>query len=152
MGFWIKSKKNYKQLDKNSKKNYFKLMFKSISSYQALDAGSDLWILISDFEDFWFKKINWQLGFPFHDPSKKDVIKKPILVTTQNTFPNKNILCLPYTEDWIACCHQHWAQLKKPSLRLFLPKTLPKDSLEQWPDEDRSHSLSYLQTNLSSVR
>ena len=127
-------------------------MFKSLSSYQAFDTGSDLWILTSELEDLWFKKINWQLGFPFYDPSKKNVIKTPILITTQNTFPNQNILCLPYVEDWIACCYQHWAQLKKPSLRLFLPKTLSKDSLEQWPDADRSHSLSYLQTGSPSLR
>ena len=148
MEYLIKLKKLNKQLDKKLKKIYFKQMFKPLHSHQALDTGSDLWIIPFDLDHFWFKKINWQLGFPFHNPSQKTSADKPILFASSHVFPNKNILCLPIDKkEWVLSCYKYWAELKKPSLRLFLPENLSPDQLDKWSDDDSSYSLSYLKTN-----
>lgn len=121
-------------------------MFKLISSYKAFDEGSDLWIVDPDPENFWFLRINSKLGFIFQNSSFEKEVQEPILTGSRNTFPNKNILCLPYKKDWIKSCYKNWSDLKKPSLRLFLPQHIKPFELDNWPDTNKFHSLSYLKT------
>ena len=131
-------------------------MFTDVSPYKALGPGADLWILPWDPMGFWFKKINWRLGFQIIAPvPQTDIsISRPILLSTEEVFPNKRILCLPEKrEGWPSACYGYWKDLGCPSLRIFLPLGVEKDSLSaNWPERESHHIFSCVSADKRSLQ
>lgn len=121
-------------------------MFIETGYYKSFSAGHDLWALTFNPEDFWFKKINWHTQFllnKINEPHQN--IDRALLMPTEQILFNKSLLCLLDSEDIAPQIYQHWKNLKKPSLRIFLNSKIHKKDLESfWPLEDLKYSLSYV--------
>ena len=71
-------------------------MFKSLGQLQKFQSGHQLWLIFFEPQRNLFKKINWRTNFLLQNLEKKESISKPVLLDTQNIFPNKLLLCLPF--------------------------------------------------------
>ena len=121
-------------------------MFKHMPFSKALGPGANLWILPFSPDEFLFKKINWHLGFIIQSLSSQTPLKKPLLLSTEHFFTNKQIVCLPdeKEEHWITLCYHQWKKFNRTSLRIFLPKNIEFEDLENhWPSKTAYNNLSY---------
>lgn len=121
-------------------------MLERVSSYKALSEGAKLWVLSFDPREFWFKRINWQMGFLLCSPLSDQRPDYPVLISLKGELPTQKILCLPKREEeWVTTCHQNWKQLGRPSLRVFLPRDIDPDIFaKKWPEEKTHDTLSYV--------
>ena len=125
----------------------------------ALGAGADIWVLPDFDQTAWTRAIDWYLNFQlskakmFHPKSLSKNLKKlmgdtplkdyhaqepaPLLVASSEFLPNHAVVKLPFKDEqkWVAKAYEIWQQFQKPSLRLFLPRTLTERDFEpQWPE------------------
>ena len=119
-------------------------MLERMSFYRALSEGAKLWVLSFNPQEFWFKKINWQMRFLLCSPLSNHIPDFPVLISLKGELPAQKILCLPQGKgDWVAACYRNWKQLGRPSLRVFLPKNMdPEMFANKWPEEKTHDILS----------
>ena len=125
-------------------------MFQSLNSFQKFQSGSHLWLIFFEPQRNLFKQINWRTGFLLNKPKGLKAISRPILLGTQNIFPNNSLLCLPFKEDkWLLDIYNSWKQMDKPSFRVFIPLNYKGDRFcKSWPSEDPSRNISYYEEAL----
>lgn len=121
-----------------------------LSPSQILKEGDDLWIISDGKNSHWYGKIDWLCNFQL---SHSEIHKsKPLsswltnyMQTSQLNFPeppdDKNNLLIPVDsvlptqwvcvipfqgsiQNWIENVHSVWSQWQKPTLRVFIPKTI----------------------------
>lgn len=133
----------------------------------ALGAGADVWILPDFDQTTWTRSIDWYLNFQiskakmFHPRSLSKDLKSladdiplksyrpeepaPLLVASSEFLPNRAVVKLPLKDakEWTTKAYDIWQQLQKPSLRLFLPRTLRERDFEsQWPEPVEIESIA----------
>lgn len=123
-----------------------------------LGPGADLWVLPALAESSWVARIEWfcnmQLSknslhntqevpdtlkvilqecelplYKFDEHLNTETLQK-VLIPSEKWFPNRWLLSLPYKEKdpWAKAIETTWIQLKKPSIRIFLPTQLNKST------------------------
>ena len=69
----------------------------------------------------------------------------PLLVASSQLLPNRAVIQLPLEngKKWTTRVYKIWKQLDKPSLRLFLPRTLSERDFEfYWPEPVQIESIA----------
>lgn len=125
----------------------------------ALGAGADIWILPDFDQTTWTRAIDWYLNFQlskakmFHPQPLSEELKNlageipltdyhldkpaPLLIASSDFLPNHAVVKIPINDEkkWIARAYDIWCQLQRPSLRLFLSRTMEERDIEfQWPE------------------
>ena len=120
-------------------------MFKLLGDFQKFQPGSNLWILFHEPNRELFKQINWRTGFLLEGIKSRTAVSKPVLIDTHTMFPNWNLVCLPFEKkSWLSDAYALWGQLRRPSLRVFVPLKGNGEKLNQdWPSSDLLYNLSY---------
>lgn len=143
------------------------MAIQKLSQAGAFGSGSELWILPQVEKSVWARKIDWYLNFQIsrakdHTPHRPrpelneilsqneqefveyttDESTRPLLVASHSHLPNEMTLELPFHEEpqhWVKQAHTHWDQLRRPTLRVFLPPGMPMDDFIQlWPEPSTS--------------
>lgn len=117
---------------------------------QTLQEGSDLWIISDAKTSYWYGKIDWLINFQLSQyeqhktkplsPWIKEYLqesqieipnisleKNNCLIPVKTWIPTQWICVIPYRgsiQNWIESSHLTWNQWQKPSLRVFIPKTI----------------------------
>ena len=106
-------------------------MISKLSYYDKFSSGADLWCFFFEPERDLFKAINWRAQFGIQKIKEQVQLTQPLLIESSSFFPNKYLLCLP--ETFLAQkSYEIWVQLKRPSVRLFLPLKSQKNFLDFW--------------------
>jgi len=119
-----------------------------LSSASAFNPGSDLWIVPDSPNCRWTQKLDWYLNFQIiknqrHlSPEIRNFTKliqretglevydnsipksAPLMITSEAFFPNKWVVVVPMPpnyEIWVQEVSNIWENLKRPTLRVFLP-------------------------------
>ncbi len=126
-----------------------------------LAAGADLWVIPALAESSWAPQIEWlcnmQLSknslhntqevpesiklilkecdlpeYNFTQHFSSDSLQK-VLIPSEKWLPNRWILCLPFSENgkWAKTIELTWVQLKKPTIRIFLPNQIDKSTAKK---------------------
>lgn len=70
----------------------------------------------------------------------------PILVGSSGHLPNKKTIQLPQnadSQDWLMRAHKTWESLGRPSMRIFLPRTMSYDeALIFWEPVSQGSTIS----------
>lgn len=143
-----------------------------LSNTHYLSHGSDLWILPDLKTSTWAQSLDWHLNFQLtksltHRTKRLsgkllNIVEEhsvdhslfefsqstPTLLATSQLLPNQSTVLLPFKEDldiWLQSTYQIWDDLKKPSLRVFLPKNISEKSFvasfqKYFFETDRTHS------------
>ena len=129
----------------------------------AFGPGSDLWITPDLSSSQWTKNLDWYLNLQIlrsktHKkaelsdkltkilknnelgaPKTFDVDGKPLLIVSDKTFLNKEIVVLPKCADqheWTTKAFAVWEALGRPTLRLFFPEDIQESSFRKlWPEK-----------------
>ena len=108
-------------------------MFQALSPSKALSSGASLWILPPPHQYPFSKKIDTYLQFVFRR-LPEDKKSQKILLESSAHLPCQHILFLPNSSQWIQEALDHWKNLQKPTLRIFLPNNMnEKDLTDHWP-------------------
>jgi hypothetical protein len=130
------------------------------SAASALNPGSDLWIVPQADASRWTLRLDWYLNFqvlkstrrlPAHIPSElEDIVKEieweqpslqtesdsPILISCEGRLPARWLVVLPLPSEkseWVRKIVGIWSDLRKPSMKVFLPTGLQAGSFgEEW--------------------
>ncbi|MCB0414958.1 MAG: hypothetical protein KDD50_11530 [Bdellovibrionales bacterium] len=147
----------------------------------ALLAGAQLWVLPGSKDSQWTKKIDWYLNFQISRANQRqcesssptllkilndnpelkltlhaplDKKNTPLIVSSSSLLPNEQTLEVIYQghpEKWVEQIHSIWNNLKRPSLRIFVPDQIDEDKLlKQWSTLD--DGLSSTEYIISIVR
>lgn len=136
-----------------------------LAQANALNPGSDLWIIPDTANSAWNAKLDWYLNFQIsksvrHEPLKapefiQGVLQEtgletpslsvpataPLMIASQGLLPNKWVVILKWEnnpETWVQSCFQVWSQLQEPSLRIFLPPGQSTGTfLREWKNHHR---------------
>jgi len=121
-------------------------MLKLLNRHHALFSGSEIWAIPFEPTNFWFKKINWHTQFLLHNICSTTKLINPLMIATEQFFPNKAVLCMPTTDkSWIKSTHTYWLNLNRPSIRLFLQDKEGLDDIEtNWSQQDLIYNLTYV--------
>lgn len=132
---------------------------------EALLPGAELWVVPDLNQSTWTQKIDWYLNFQIlrstqHrvaepppemksvigdwelDPPKIELHKtSPLMIASAQLLPNHAVVVIPMSEqnqNWPESVHSVWAKLDKPSLRVFLPKSVTASNfVKAWPQSER---------------
>lgn len=142
----------------------------TLSHSSSWNPGADLWV-VADFKNSrWSAKIDWHLNFqivkaqrhkleslsPFlinvlertglPQPEFRKDENSPLLISSSHLLPNKWVLVVSYSEkiqDWVETLSKAWTDLKKPSLRVFLPSQQnPSFFSELWMKKNPYYDLT----------
>lgn len=130
------------------------------SAASALNPGFDLWIVPQTESSRWTLRLDWYLNFqvlkstrrlPAQVPPELSGILKeiewesvtpqpptdaPILISSDGRLPARWLVVLPLSGDtstWVQKIIGVWGDLRKPTLKVFLPTGLPARSFgEEW--------------------
>ncbi len=146
----------------------------TLSTAQAFSPGSDLWIIANDSPPEILKKIDWYLNFQLtrarrHKATSLAPQMKSIL--TENPIPNiefnrpenSSLLILANGQlpcqfvlvhgdengssgkKWSQSIYDAWVKLKKPTVRVFLPKAVTSSQfLQGWGSGDDRNDLTFV--------
>jgi hypothetical protein len=131
-----------------------------LNSTSAYTEGSSLWVLPNKECSSWCRNLDRYLDFQiattlFHQPTQpsstlqtiadENEIKipecpktdgQPILITSDKRLPNSHTLIITFRESfqaWLNDIAAVWSDLKRPSLRVFLPEGVSPEEFEaQW--------------------
>jgi hypothetical protein len=132
----------------------------TLSQASALNPGADLWVVADLNHSKWTSKLDWHLNFqiakasrhksPELSPFLKEALEQtgqqelrfdvdgaPLLIQSESLLPNKWILIVPYAGDmkaWLSRISKAWTDLKKPSIRIFLPTGQSASQVTQFED------------------
>lgn len=128
-----------------------------LSQASAFNPGSDLWIMPDLEMSPWTAKLDWYLNFQICKASRHQTKETPapinsiieetglpredvsagsrgsLMIASAHLLPNKWVVILPWNEDlgkWTQEIHKIWANLKEPSLRVFLPPQQSASNLQ----------------------
>lgn len=135
-------------------------MAQVLSTASAFSSGHDLWVVSDRTHSRWALKLDWYLNFQMLQGERRDPRRlaepvkalleesglppadsetgesSPMLISADGRLPARWVLFLPMTSDstnWVSHLAKVWANLQKPSMRVFLPTGL--DGLpftEEW--------------------
>lgn len=133
-----------------------------LSATEAFSEGSELWIIPDRRNSFWARRIDWHLQFlisrsmihesPQISPELKRIVtdneidneigdiskSAPLLIFSVDLLPNRETVHLPFGNNfktWIDRAATVWQNLKKPSVRIFLPRAQDVDEFNKiWPE------------------
>lgn len=137
------------------------MAFQKISEPAAFSPGSELWIIPDAQHSNWTQKLDWYLNFQLlraerhhsaliseefkellkeqqlEPPTATDESQKPLMLASQHQLPVNQAVSVPYggnLKEWVDAVAAVWTGLKRPPLRLFLPKGLTSAQVSGlWP-------------------
>ncbi len=140
-----------------------------LSPTEAFSQGSELWIIPDRRNSYWARRIDWHLQFlisrsmahesPQISPELKRIVtdneidneigdiskSAPLLIFSVDLLPNRETVHLPFGNNfktWIERASSVWQNLKKPTVRVFLPRTQNIDEFKNhWADLDDTVSV-----------
>ena len=140
-----------------------------ISNSQALNRGTDLWVLSDSQHSSWHSTIDWYLSFQIKKNKLKcfektdlliqSLITKyklpyfqwqiplplPVLIESSTYLPNLWTMKLSYTEEWINKVYDIWLSLNQPKLRIFAPQPIKKEKIrEKWEEHANNNLIQYI--------
>ncbi|MCB0350346.1 MAG: hypothetical protein KDD38_04125 [Bdellovibrionales bacterium] len=133
----------------------------TLNRAQAFGAGCDLWIIPEKNNFSFFNKLDWYLNFQLtkshlHEsqslsPQLKSITNEnqlpqfhielektaPLLVSAEIGLPTKRVVEIPSSDEakpWTTRVYNVWANLDRPTLRVFLPTNINVDDFKtNWP-------------------
>lgn len=143
---------------------------KVLSQTNSLNAGADLWVTPDFTESRFAPRLDWYMNFqishamnhqknPLSD-TLTSILKQTqlpgiefvednesgILFSTENVLPNRWVLLLPKSQplnNWCERISAKWEGLRRPGLRVFLPKDIAATTFEKaWSRVQRFDDLS----------
>ncbi len=142
---------------------------KTLDPQNALEEGSELWVIPDRRNSYWARRIDWHLQFlisrsMIHEsPQISGTLEKilkdndlendfggapknlPLLIFSVDLLPNREIIHLPYSnnfEAWLESVQAIWKNLKTPSIRVFLPREQDsKDFNSHWTEKKNNVSV-----------
>lgn len=143
----------------------------------AFGAGADLWIIPHGSQSKWSPKIDWYLNFLLtrakrHQPQNVspalmaitrenelevehyfDAQNKPLLITSELRFPNKQVVELPAESDhqkWYQMAYEIWQSMNEPTLRVFLPDDSSETDFQKlWPGDLKTEFITLVPNSAS---
>jgi len=135
-----------------------------ITAHEALTQGSELWIIPDRRHSYWARRIDWHLQFlisrsmiheaPVISKQLQKIIDEneidnqleelpksaPLLIFSVDLLPNRETVHLPYGNNFKTWCEralQLWENLKRPTVRVFLPRSQSVEELKNhWPQNE----------------
>ena len=151
-----------------------------LSLANAYNPGSDLWIFPELENSNWTQKVDWYINFQIIKNSQKkslplseeiqNVLDKtgldlkkiisarpqPLMISTSTWLPNKWLVVVAGSKQfspWTQQVFQTWKQLKKPTLRIFLPTGQNASSfLEHWRELSSDQEMTLVIDSENKVR
>ncbi len=132
----------------------------------ALTSGADLWVVSDSQHSRWNQKIDWYIRFQMRknnlqkrkttSKEMKTLLEKhkiqinewnlkktsPLLVESSQFLPTYSVLELAYRDDWSQSVYEIWKSMRTPSLRIFLPFSLPFNEFKKlWSPSEKLHTI-----------
>jgi len=146
------------------------MSLQAISPASCLNPGAELWIVPERRSSRLVQRIDWYLNFQIAKATKhrprslppeiEDILEKCdlpkmdwsqsaidcLLIPSSHVFPNHWVLIIRDSDqwsDWVQSIATQWTQMKKPSLRVFLPTGKGLSDFEKaWGKNDTLDSIS----------
>lgn len=130
-----------------------------LTPFTALSTAADLWVVSDIQKSRWTQEIDYYINFQITraqnrtrqamDPQLQKIMTKEsvegsidavagplMIVPHSNNLPAKCILYLNATDDWFEKANDVWNNLKRPSVKLFLPASFAHKSIRgDWASE-----------------
>jgi hypothetical protein len=154
------------------------MALKTLSKEEAFKEGSELWIIPDRKNSIWARRIDWHLQFlisrsmihvsPQISLDLNDIVRAneidlqvpeisknaPLLIFSVDLLPNRQTIHLPYSSNlkvWLERAYELWENLKKPSVRIFLPKAQAAEEFDDlWPEAKHRRGVSVVEDIASS--
>lgn len=135
----------------------------SLGPSSALSPGAHLWIMAAPDESYWARLVDWYLNLQVLR-SREHVTKSlpaplktiltdceipeiktaagsnALMIASQNRLPNSETVFLragAQSKTWISEAWKVWERMRRPSVRLFLPKNIhTEDIARNWDTKD----------------
>jgi hypothetical protein len=141
---------------------------KILDDMEAFSRGADLWVVTDREHSSWAITLDWYLNFQIArvdawkhktlskelidlaEQAEVEIIKSPFsdhlpatLIESCRLLPNRQVLYVPYKKDstaWFEQIEEIWSGLKKPTLRMFLPKGVSAEKVSNSKLEILNHA------------
>lgn len=147
------------------------MAFTTLAHANALNPGSDIWIVPAIAESHWAGKIDWYLNFQIGKSSRHvlpqisdslqeiltqtetpilspDHSSESLLIAANQRLPCRWVVVLPVQDNmakWIQSIHTTWVGLGKAPLRVFLAPNLSTASFQlTWKNHDEQDDLTLI--------
>jgi len=152
-----------------------------LSPANAYNPGSELWIFPELQKSQWTQRVDWYLNFQILKNSQREtlsiaeevqailkeaelhehsIVTSPtdsnLMISSQQQLPNQWVVVVPGSEKlrmWMADIHAVWENLKKPTLRVFLPMNLSANAfVESWSLISESEDVTLVLDSDTKIR
>ena|GEM_PF-3277409 len=159
-------------MDIPSAKSYdFGMQIEELPNNMVYKEGSEFWVAADKAHSSWAHKLDWYINFLIAKVSQvkrqelspelqtilsEEQIEAPknihfekpnLYLATRQFLPNQALMIIPYFENnipWLEELERVWLDLGKPSLRVFLPKGMQKESFIEFASKHLEGEVTFV--------